>query len=128
MAQDLTGNSMFARFAKRVPQVSRSFSSDYTYTASITHRGPRDVTLIPGIYVGPETTRCMLKIMEAIHAPVNFDIIDNFSFANAEHRERVKKNSCIIVGNVGEPHSRYIENTKFYKWLDLYVNGKKFIM
>ena len=62
--------------------------------------------------------------MEAIHAPVNFDIIDNFSFDNAEHRERVKKNSVIMSGNIGELGSRYIENTKFYKWLDLFVNGR----
>ena len=65
----------------------------------------------------------MLKVMEAIHAPINFDIIDNFSFENLDHKNKVKKNPCIMVGNLGEPNARYIENTKFYKWLDLYVNG-----
>lgn len=65
----------------------------------------------------------MLKVVEAIHAPINFDIIDNFSFDNMEHREKIKQNKCIMVGNLGEPNARYIENTKFYKWLDLYVNG-----
>lgn len=114
---------MLTRFAKRATLFNRAFS-DYTYTASITHSGPRQVTLIPGIYVGPETTEVMLKVMDAIHAPVNFDIIDNFSFENANHRDQIKKNACIMVGNLGEPGARYIENTKFYKWLDLYVNGR----
>lgn len=113
---------MLGRFAKRSPKLARSFA-DYTYTASITHAGQRQVTLIPGIYVGPETTKHMLKVMDIIHAPVNFDIIDNFSFGSAEHREKIKKNACLMVGNLGEPEARYIENTKFYKWLDLYVNG-----
>lgn len=66
----------------------------------------------------------MLKVMEAIHAPINFDIIDNFCFDTPEHRERLKKNQCIMVGNVGETGSRYIENTKLYKSLDLFVNGR----
>jgi isocitrate/isopropylmalate dehydrogenase len=119
---------MLARFAKRSPQLSRAFSSDYTYTASISRGGPKTVTLIPGIYVGPETTKCMLKVMDAIHAPVNFDIIDNFSFGSSEHREKIKKNPCIMVGNLGEPGARYIENTKFYKHLDLYVNGNPLLL
>lgn len=65
----------------------------------------------------------MLRVMEAIHAPLNFDIIDNFSFENIKHRDLIKKNQTIICGNLGETGSRYIENTKFYKWLDLFVNG-----
>lgn len=67
----------------------------------------------------------MLKVMDALGAPVNFDIIDNFAFENIAHRDLVKKNPCVIVGNLGEPQLRYIENTKFYKWLDLYVNGNQ---
>lgn len=113
---------MLTRFAKKATGISRQFS-DYTYTASTKHTGPKDVTLIPGIYVGPEVTKCMLKVMDAIHAPVNFDIIENFSFANSTHKEQIKKNPCIMVGNLGEPGARYIENTLFYKYLDLYVNG-----
>lgn len=65
----------------------------------------------------------MLKVMEAIHAPINFDIIDHFSFENVQHRDLIKKNQCVIVGNLGEEGARYIENTKFYKWLDLFVDG-----
>ena len=65
----------------------------------------------------------MLKVMEAIHAPINFDIIDHFSFENLQHRDLIKKNQCVIVGNLGEEGARYIENTRFYKWLDLFVDG-----
>jgi isocitrate/isopropylmalate dehydrogenase len=114
---------MFSRFAKRAPCLARSFS-DYTYTASVTNHGMRNVTLIPGVYIGPETCRSMLNVIEAVHAPINFDIIDNFCFSNAEHKEKIKKNQTIMVGNLGESNARYIENTKFYKWLDLYVNGR----
>lgn len=65
----------------------------------------------------------MLKVLEAVHAPINCDIIDNFSFDNLKHRDLLKKNPCVIVGNLGEQGNRYIENTKFYKYLDLFVNG-----
>lgn len=64
----------------------------------------------------------LLKVMDAIKAPINFEIIENFTFDNPKHREQVKKNQCILVGNLGETGGRYIENTKFYKYLDLYVN------
>lgn len=66
----------------------------------------------------------MLKALEAINTPVEFDIIDNFSFEKLEHREKVKNNQCVLVGNLGEGTMKYIENTRFYKWLDLYVNGR----
>jgi hypothetical protein len=71
------------------------------------------------------TLECMLKVMDAIHAPINFDIIDNFVFDNPQHRDLIKKNACILTGNLGEAGSRYVENTKFYKFLDLYVNGSR---
>ena len=66
----------------------------------------------------------MIEVVEAIKSPIHFDIIENFSFDNPEHREKVKKNKALVVGNLGESGNRYIENTKFYKWLDLYVNGR----
>lgn len=115
---------MFTRFARRVPALSKSFSADYSYCASITHQGVRNVTLIPGVFVGPEVCKSMMEVVEASHAPVKFDVIENFSFSNPEHKDRIKKNQSIIVGNLGESNARYIENTKFYKWLDLYVNGR----
>ena len=75
---------MFGRLAsKRLSGLSRSFAHDYTYTASSTKSGPCRATLIPGIYVGPETTsnfgfrlECMLRAFEAINTPIEFDIID----------------------------------------------------
>ena len=65
----------------------------------------------------------MLKVMDAIKAPLNFDIIDNFSFEKTAHKDLIKKNPCVMVGNLGEEGLRYIENTRFYRWLDLFVNG-----
>ena len=110
------------RFGTKATGISRQFS-DFTSTASSKHTGPKNMTLIPGIYAELEVTKCMLKVMDAIHAPVNFDIIDKFSFANSTHKEQIKKNPCIMVGNLGGPGARYIENTLFYKYLGLYVNG-----
>lgn len=66
----------------------------------------------------------MRRVLDAMRAPITFETIENFSFDNPEHRERLKKNPSILCANLGEPNHRYIENTKFYKWLDLYVNGK----
>ena len=48
---------MFARFTgRKLNTLVRGMAHDYTYTASMKSSGPRNVTLIPGIYVGPETT------------------------------------------------------------------------
>ena len=66
----------------------------------------------------------VMQVMEEVGAPINFDIIDHFSFNNAQHKEQLKKNQVIMVGNVGEEGARYIENTKLYKMLDLFVNGR----
>lgn len=64
----------------------------------------------------------MLKVIEAAKVPIEFDTIENFCFDNQQHRDLLRKNQCIVVGNIGEEKSRYIENTKLYKYLDLYVN------
>lgn len=100
--------------------MSRSVA-DYTYSASVSSFGPKHATVIPGSFIGPEVTNCMLKVMDAARAPVNFDIIDNFSFDNKLHRQLIKKNQMVLVGNIGEQGSKYIENTDFYKYLDLYA-------
>ena len=65
-----------------------------------------------------------MDIFEAAHTPVTFDVIENFSFKDPESRRLLKNNKHILIGNVGTPGSKYVENIAFYKYLDLFVNGK----
>ncbi len=56
---------------------------------------------------------------------MKFDRIDNFSFEDMTSRDKLKKNSCILLG-VMVPEkgvkAKYNDNHKFYKYLDLYAN------
>ena len=57
--------------------------------------------------------------------PVQFDKIEDFSFENAEHKERVRKNKTILLGVMAAEkglNPNYNDNFKFYKQLDLYAN------
>ena len=56
----------------------------------------KNVTLIPGKYIGPEVTQSVVDIFEAAMCPVSWDIIDNFDFSSWKHREALRKNKCIL--------------------------------
>lgn len=59
-------------------------------------------------------------------APVVFDKIPQFDFDNPECRALLKKNSNILVGNVGKfgATTNEVENVELYRYLDLFVKGK----
>lgn len=80
-----------------------------------------DVTLIPGTFIGPEVTKSVMEIFSAGLVPVNFQMIEDFCWDNQNHRQKLKNNQAILIGNLGEAGDRYIENVNFYKHLDLYV-------
>jgi isocitrate dehydrogenase (NAD+) len=63
------------------------------------------VTLIPGIGIGPEITRIfyfnlesVIDVFEAANVPVNFDVINDFTFENIQKRDLLKRNKCILLG------------------------------
>lgn len=64
----------------------------------------------------------MLEVLKAANAPLQYDLITNFSFDNEECRQQVLKNPYLLVGNLGSPGSKYVENMRFYKALDLSVH------
>lgn len=68
-----------------------------------------------------------MDVVEASNAPINFDVIDNFDFEDPEIRSQLKKNETILVGNIGNEGgtSDQVENVALYKYLDLFVKGKK---
>lgn len=61
--------------------------------------------------------------MEACNTPVTFDIIDKIDVSNPEDKVKLMKNDVLLVGNLGVPGSKYIENMKIYKALDLRVHS-----
>lgn len=116
---------MFASTFKKTPRLlSRGITTSHTFLQTPGSGKSRTVTLIPGQFIGPEVTKSVLDIFAASQAPVNFDVIENFSFKDTASRELLKKNKNILVGNAGTPGSKYVENTALYRYLDLFVNGK----
>ena len=61
--------------------------------------------------------------MNACNAPVDFDIVSDFNIDSEDCRERLLKNKVLLVGNLGKVGSRYLDNTKCYKALDLPVHS-----
>jgi hypothetical protein len=66
----------------------------------------------------------VLECLKACNTPVDFDIISDFNIDNEDSRERLMKNKVLLVGNLGKTGSRYLDNTKCYKLLDLPVHSK----
>lgn len=79
------------------------------------------VTVIPGHHIGPELTSSIMEIFNVAEAPVTLDVIDNFDFNSEQHRHQLKKNKFILLGNLGQKGSRYVEHLDFYKYLDLFA-------
>jgi len=40
------------------------------------------VTMIPGKFIGPETTRAVREIFEAAKCPIDWDFIEKFDFSS----------------------------------------------
>lgn len=72
--------------------------------------------------IGPEITRSVQEVFQALHVPIKFDVLDNFNFENEEMQVKLKKNDCILLGVMTEKNQKYTDNYKFYKYLDLYAN------
>ena len=79
------------------------------------------VTVIPGYHIGPELTNSVMKLFDVAEIPLNFDVINNFDFKTDEHRKQLNKNQFILLGNLGQKGSRYVEHLDFYKYLDLFA-------
>ena len=79
------------------------------------------VTVIPGHHIGPELTSNVMKVFDVAEIPLNFDVINNFDFESEEHRKQLNKNQFILLGNLGQKGSRYVEHLDFYKYLDLFA-------
>jgi isocitrate dehydrogenase (NAD+) len=79
------------------------------------------VTVIPGHHIGPELTNSVMKVFDVAEVPLNFDVINNFDFNTEEHKKQLNKNQFILLGNLGQKGSRYVEHLDFYKYLDLFA-------
>lgn len=79
------------------------------------------VTVIPGYYIGPELTNAVIECLDAAEVPLNYDILTHFNMANGEHKQLLKKNKFILLGNLGQKGSRYVEHLDFYKYLNLFA-------
>lgn len=106
---------MLARTLRRSINVTNSYLHMPGQTAK------RNVTLIPGIAIGPEITNSVLQIFKAANVPITFDIINDFDFKKQTHREALKKNRYLLIGNTGSKDSPVLEHLEFYKFLNLYA-------
>lgn len=59
------------------------------------------VTLLPGVGIGPEITNSVKRIFETAQVPIDFDIIKDFDFSETSHRQQLKKNKYLLLGNIG---------------------------
>lgn len=62
--------------------------------------------------------------MKATGAPVEFDIIEDFKFDDEACKTKLNSNPYLLVGNLGTPGSKYLDNPKCYKFLNLQVSSK----
>lgn len=63
------------------------------------------------------------QVFKAAKVPIEFDLIENFSMENEEHKKALLKNKNIISCNVGAQGSKFSENKSFYKFLNLQAKG-----
>ncbi len=81
-----------------------------------------NVTLLPGIYIGPEITQCIQNVFNVAKIPISLNVIENFDFSNETHRKGLKVNKYILMGNTGRDGlSQHAEHLEFYKYLNLYA-------
>jgi isocitrate dehydrogenase (NAD+) len=65
----------------------------------------------------------MIAINNKLKPPIEWDVIDDFSFSNSQCKEILKKNNCILKGPISTRHeSRIEEHVEFAKTLDLFAN------
>jgi isocitrate dehydrogenase (NAD+) len=84
---------------------------------------PRKVTLVQGVGVGPEVTRAVQRIFEAAHAPIVWDVMDNFVLTNTSCNERLRQNEAILLGPLpNKQNGKYLDSSDIYKDLKLYAN------
>ena len=104
---------------KLINQINRKIGIKGTYYHIPGENIKKKATLLPGVMIGPELVDAVQKVFEAAKVPVEFDVIDNFNLLNANHKERLKKNSYILMGNTANMGSMKIEHLEFYRFLDL---------
>jgi len=84
---------------------------------------PRKVTLVQGVGVGPEVTRAVQRVFEAAHAPIVWDVMDNFVLTNTSCNERLRQNEAILLGPLpNKQNGKYLDSSDIYKDLKLYAN------
>jgi hypothetical protein len=67
----------------------------------------------------------VVQVFAAANAPVNWNLIENFSFDDSRSRELLSNNKYIMVGNmIKNQDAQYTYKTPFYKHLDLFVSRK----
>lgn len=79
----------------------------------------REVTLIPGEGIGQEIADCVLKVNKILNPPIEWNIINNFSFETSNYL----KNECILKGpHVLKSKSKISEHVVFAKKLNLFAH------
>lgn len=67
----------------------------------------------------------VMEVFEAANVPVQFDVINDFTFEDISNRRILHKNKCILLG-VMVPEKgvnpKYNDNHKFYQHLELFAN------
>jgi len=83
----------------------------------------RRVTLVEGVGVGPEVTRSVQRIFEAAHAPIVWDVVDNYVLTNPSCNQKLRQNEAILLGPLpNKQDGKYLDSSDIYKDLKLYAN------
>lgn len=64
-----------------------------------------------------------MDVIKASQAPIHFDVLEGFNFDDPIQREKLFKNPYILEGNQGNLNSKFVENPRMYKALDLTIHG-----
>jgi isocitrate dehydrogenase (NAD+) len=86
----------------------------------------KNVTVIPGIGIGPEVTGAVQRIFKAAVCPIKFETLNDFSIDNIDKPEMnatLRKNETILLGSISKRSGeKYKDTTRIYKELGLFAN------
>lgn len=129
--------SSLARLAKRLaplsqpqllaPAAAALQSRAVSYMPRPGDGSPRAVTLLPGDGIGPLVTDAVVQVMEAMHAPVYFDVFDisgKMDKVPLEVMDSIRKNKVCIKGGLATPVGGGVSslNVQLRKDLDLFAH------
>lgn len=92
-----------------------------TYLHTPGSSSKRKVTLIPGLFIGPEVVSSVQRVISTAAVPIEFETLPELDFSNEAFKTALLKNKFILLGNLANSKAQALENLEFYKFLNLFA-------